>query len=65
MRMRSPAYAPMGRSHDVQWLLIDERCERGWSKQWLYESLRLFNGYKVRKAVRKVAPVLEQVEFSL
>ena len=27
-----------------------------WSKQGLYESLRLFNGYKVRRAMPKVAP---------
>ena len=28
-----------------------------WSRQWLYESLRLFNGYRVRRARPKVAPV--------
>jgi RNA-directed DNA polymerase len=27
-----------------------------WSRQWLYESLRLFNGYKVRRAIPKAAP---------
>ena len=27
-----------------------------WSRQWLYQSLRLFNGYKVRWATAKVAP---------
>jgi RNA-directed DNA polymerase len=27
-----------------------------WSKQWLYESLRLYNGYKVRRLTPKVAP---------
>ena len=27
-----------------------------WSRQWLYESLRLFNGYKVRWPMPKVAP---------
>src|SRR5262245_7569871 len=27
-----------------------------WSTQWLYESLRLFNGYKVRWPMPKVAP---------
>ena len=25
--MRSPAYAPTGRLHDVQWSLMDERCD--------------------------------------
>jgi hypothetical protein len=27
-----------------------------WSRQWLYESLRLFNGYRVRRPLPKVAP---------
>src|SRR6201993_1588466 len=27
-----------------------------WSRQWLYESLRLFNGYKGRWSMPKVAP---------
>jgi RNA-directed DNA polymerase len=27
-----------------------------WSTQWLYESLRLYNGYKVRWCMPKVAP---------
>ena len=27
-----------------------------WSTRWLYESLRLYNGYKVRWPMRKVAP---------
>jgi RNA-directed DNA polymerase len=27
-----------------------------WSRQWLYESLRLFNGYRVRRPLSKVAP---------
>jgi len=27
-----------------------------WSKQWMYESLRLFNGYRVRRPMLKVAP---------
>jgi hypothetical protein len=27
-----------------------------WSTRWLYESLRLFNGYKVRWSMPKVAP---------
>jgi RNA-directed DNA polymerase len=27
-----------------------------WSRQWLYESLRLFNGYRVRRPMSKVAP---------
>jgi RNA-directed DNA polymerase len=27
-----------------------------WSTQWLYESLRLYNGYKVRWLTPKVAP---------
>src|ERR1700704_1445964 len=27
-----------------------------WSKQWLYETLRLFNGYRVRRPMSKVAP---------
>ena len=27
-----------------------------WSTQWLYESLRLYNGYKVRWTMSKVAP---------
>src|SRR5580704_16404226 len=27
-----------------------------WSTQWLYESLRLYNGYKVRWTMPKVAP---------
>ncbi len=27
-----------------------------WSRQWLYESLRLFNGYRVRRPKSKVAP---------
>ena len=27
-----------------------------WSTRWLYESLRLFNGYKVRWSMQKVAP---------
>jgi RNA-directed DNA polymerase len=27
-----------------------------WSRQWLYESLRLFNGYRVRRMLSKVAP---------
>ena len=28
-----------------------------WSRQWMYESLRLFNGYRVRRPMLKVAPV--------
>ncbi len=27
-----------------------------WSRQWLYETLRLFNGYRVRRPMLKVAP---------
>jgi RNA-directed DNA polymerase len=27
-----------------------------WSRQWLYDALRLFNGYKVRRPVPKAAP---------
>src|SRR4030088_285397 len=27
-----------------------------WSRQWLYESLRLVNGYRVRRSMPKVAP---------
>ena len=27
-----------------------------WSRQWLYETLRLFNGYRVRRSMPKVAP---------
>jgi RNA-directed DNA polymerase len=27
-----------------------------WSRGWLYESLRLFNGYRVRRSVRKAVP---------
>jgi RNA-directed DNA polymerase len=27
-----------------------------WSRQWLYETLQLFNGYRVRRPVPKVAP---------
>jgi RNA-directed DNA polymerase len=27
-----------------------------WSRQWLYESLRLFNGYRVRRPMSKVTP---------
>jgi RNA-directed DNA polymerase len=27
-----------------------------WSRQWIYESLRLFNGYRVRRPMLKVAP---------
>jgi len=27
-----------------------------WSRQWLYETLRLFNGYRVRRPMSKVAP---------
>jgi RNA-directed DNA polymerase len=27
-----------------------------WSRRWLYETLRLFNGYRVRRALPKVAP---------
>ena len=27
-----------------------------WSTRWLYESLRLYNGYKVRWSMPKVAP---------
>ena len=27
-----------------------------WSKQWMYECLRLFNGYRVRRPMLKVAP---------
>src|SRR3981081_500148 len=27
-----------------------------WSRQWLYETLRLFNGYRVRRPTSKVAP---------
>jgi len=27
-----------------------------WSRQWLYETLRLFNGYRVRRPMTKVAP---------
>ena len=26
-----------------------------WSRQWLYETLRLFNGYRVRRPLSKVA----------
>jgi hypothetical protein len=34
-----------------------------WSTQWLYESLRLFNGYKVRWSMPKVAPVRFRSKF--
>jgi RNA-directed DNA polymerase len=27
-----------------------------WSRQWIYQSLRLFNGYRVRRPMLKVAP---------
>jgi RNA-directed DNA polymerase len=27
-----------------------------WSRRWLYETLKLFNGYRVRHATLKVAP---------
>ncbi len=27
-----------------------------WSRQWLYETLRLFNGYRIRRPMSKVAP---------
>src|SRR6266849_6165988 len=27
-----------------------------WSRQWLYETLRLFNGYRIRRLLSKVAP---------
>ena len=27
-----------------------------WSRQWLYETLKLFNGYRVRRPMPKVAP---------
>ena len=27
-----------------------------WSRGWLYEGLRLFNGYKVRRPARKAVP---------
>jgi RNA-directed DNA polymerase len=27
-----------------------------WSRQWLYETLKLFNSYRVRHAMLKVAP---------
>ena len=27
-----------------------------WSRRWLYETLRLFNGYRVRRPMPKVAP---------
>src|SRR5450631_4280385 len=27
-----------------------------WSRQWMYESLRLFNGYRIRRPMSKVAP---------
>ena len=27
-----------------------------WSRPWLYETLRLFNGYRVRRPLSKVAP---------
>jgi RNA-directed DNA polymerase len=27
-----------------------------WSRQWLYETLRLFNGYRIRRPLPKVAP---------
>jgi RNA-directed DNA polymerase len=27
-----------------------------WSRQWLYEALRLFNGYRVRRSALKVVP---------
>jgi RNA-directed DNA polymerase len=27
-----------------------------WSRQWMYESLRLFNGYRIRRPMLKVAP---------
>jgi RNA-directed DNA polymerase len=27
-----------------------------WSRQWLYETLKLFNGYRVRHATLKAAP---------
>jgi RNA-directed DNA polymerase len=27
-----------------------------WSRQWLYQNLKLFNGYKVRRPQPKVAP---------
>jgi hypothetical protein len=28
-----------------------------WSRQWLYDTLKLFNGYRVRHGGSKVAPV--------
>jgi RNA-directed DNA polymerase len=27
-----------------------------WSRQWLYDTLKLFNGYRVRRQQPKVAP---------
>ena len=27
-----------------------------WSRQWLYDILKLFNGYKVKRLQSKVAP---------
>ena len=27
-----------------------------WSRQWLYDTLKLFNGYRVRRPWSKVAP---------
>jgi len=28
-----------------------------WSRQWLYDTLKLFNGYTVKRRQSKVAPV--------
>ena len=43
------------------WGLMRARKRKGfgwkrWSRQWLYENLRLFNSYWVRRPMSKVAP---------
>ena len=34
----------------------EERHWKRWSRQWMYESLGLFKGYRVRRPILKVAP---------
>ncbi|MDQ2946165.1 MAG: hypothetical protein M3Y27_09535 [Acidobacteriota bacterium] len=41
--------------------MLRARKQRGfgwsrWSRRWLYDSLKLFNGYRVRRPTSKVAP---------
>ncbi len=60
-RLREDASSKIGwrrRSGAIWRMLGNERASAGsgWSRPWLYDTLKLFSGYRVRRDVPKVAP---------